>query len=400
MRQDYALRPVDLSSGRVPGDVDVLVVVAPQGMGDEERFAIDQFLMRGGAVVVAGGSYALAPQQFPGALSVQQLEGGLQEMLASYGVTVDAAMVLDPQNEPFPVQVQRDVAGMQVVELQELAYPYFVDVRQDAMDEENPIVANLPAVTMQWTSALALDDTKNQDREVSVLLQSTDQSWLRSATDVQPNPQEYPPYGFPVEGEQEARPLAVALRGSFESFFKDRASPFEASSPSNPGEAQSSEMGATAAVTDTEASGLGTIQVSPESARLVVFGSNEFIDDTVLEISSRLSADRYLNNLQLIQNAVDWSVEDEDLLSIRSGGTQARLLKPLNQQQQSRWEILNYGLALLALVAIGGVWIIRRRNQMPMELVDTTEAAGEAPDGEPAFDTEGQGQVSGEEANE
>ena len=62
-------------------------------------------------------------------------------------------------------------------------------------------------------------------------------------------------------------------------------------------------------------------KASPESARLIVVSSAEFLDDTVLGISQNLSRDRYLYNLQLVLNAVDWAVEDEDLLSIRSRGT-------------------------------------------------------------------------------
>ncbi|NJN81023.1 MAG: hypothetical protein HC802_01200 [Caldilineaceae bacterium] len=47
LSQDYEVRAVDLSSGQIPADLDVLVVVSPQSMSDVERFAIDQFLMRG-----------------------------------------------------------------------------------------------------------------------------------------------------------------------------------------------------------------------------------------------------------------------------------------------------------------------------------------------------------------
>jgi ABC-2 type transport system permease protein len=356
LRQDYTVRAVDLSSGRVPGDVDVLVVIAPQGFSDKERYAVDQYLMRGGAVVVATGSFILSPQQFSGSLMMERVTEGLEELLASYGVQVQGTMVLDPQNEPFPVQVQRQVAGMSVVEIQQVSYPYFVDVRPDGMDLQSPIVSNLPAVTMQWVSPLEVVDAGNADREVTVLLQSTEGSWERSAADVQPNPALYPEYGFAVEGEQRARPLAVALRGQFESFFKGRPSPFEGMEPEM-------ETGSPEPV-------LGTVESSPRTARLVVLGSSEFIDDTVLEISSRLSADRYLNNLQLLQNAVDWSVQDEDLLSIRSRGTYARLLKPLTEREQSLWEGLNYAVALIALVVIGVVWNVRKRNEQPMILVE------------------------------
>jgi ABC-2 type transport system permease protein len=351
---DYTVRQVDLSSGRVPGDVDVLVVVAPQNMSDEEQFAIDQYLMRGGSVVVAGGNYVLPAEPFPTGLAVQEVSGGLREMLSSYGVELGQSMVFDTQNEPLPMQVPRTVGGMQVVELQELDYPPFVDIRSDGMDKGSPIVSNLPAVTMNWVSPLTIDEAKNAAREVATLLQSTEQSWLWNQTDVQPNPDLYPQYGFAVAGEQQSWPLAVSIHGSFESYFKDQASPFEA----------------TETMTATVEGPLGTIQASPDSARLVVIGSAEFIDDPILQASMQLSQDRYLNSLQFMQNAVDWSVEDEDLLSIRSRGTYARLLEPLEEGRQSFWEVLNYAVVLVALAIIGGVWTLRRRSEHPMELVE------------------------------
>jgi ABC-2 type transport system permease protein len=363
LRQDYTVKQVDLSTGRVPGDVDVLLVIAPQNMTELERFAIDQYLMRGGAVVAAAGTYTLPAEQFPGGLRVEAVQGGTADLLAHYGIEVGQAMVLDTRNEPMPVQVQRNVGGMQVIEIQDFSYPYFVDVRSDGMDEESPIVSNLQAVTMHWVSPLTIDEGQAASREVTELLRSTDESWLGTSTEVQPDPEQYPPYGFPVEGEQASHVLAVSVRGSFESYYKEHASPFEA------GET----------LTDTATLALGTVEVSPESARLVVVGSSEFIDDAVLDLSRSLAPERYLNNLQFMQNAVDWSVEDEDLLTIRSGGSYARLLQPLDNAQKATWMWANYAVALLALAAIGIVWYLRRRGERPMALVDASgEAAGAA----------------------
>jgi ABC-2 type transport system permease protein len=289
---------------------------------------------------------------------LEAVKDGLTEMLASYGVTVGDTLVMDPQNEPFPVQVQRTVAGMSVLEYRQIPYPFFVDVRQDSMATESPIVANLSAVTLQWASPLEVNAEKNQNRKVVTLLQSSNSSWLRTSTDTQPDLQTYPSLGFPVEGEQKARPLAVSIRGSFESYFKDKPSPFQAGTEQSQGEGE------------TEAAALGTIEASPESSRLVVVGSAEFVDDVVLDISRSFSQDRYLLNLQFLQNAVDWSVEDEDLLSIRSRGTYARLLKPLEKDEQTFWEGLNYAVALLAVIGIGVVWNVRQRSEEPMALVD------------------------------
>jgi ABC-2 type transport system permease protein len=102
---------------------------------------------------------------------------------------------------------------------------------------------------------------------------------------------------------------------------------------------------------------------------LVVVGSAEFLNDIVFQLSSNLTRDRYLNTLQFMQNTVDWSVEDLDLLTIRSRGTSARVLNPPTESQQTTWEWTNYGLALLALVGLGAIWRWRQQNEQPMELV-------------------------------
>jgi ABC-2 type transport system permease protein len=363
LRRDYTVRNVDLSTGQVPAGIDLLVVIAPQGMTDTDRYAIDQFLMRGGSVVVAAGNYIVNPDQFTGNLGVQPVSDGLRDMLASYGITVEESMVLDPQNEPFPVQIARNVGGLQVREIQALDYPFFVDIRADGMDRSNPILASLPAVTMNWVSPITVDEAQNAERQVEILLQSSPGSWLRTNTDIQPNQELYPELGFPVEGEQKSYPLAVAVQGRFESFFKGKPSPLEAAP-------ESSGDGAVPTVTEPPSpSGVGTIESSPETARLIVVGSAEFMNDLVFNLSSSLSGDRYQNSLQFMQNAVDWSVEDLDLLTIRSRGSAARVLAPLNESQQSFWEYLNYGLALVSLVAIGLIWRTRQQNERPMELI-------------------------------
>ncbi|MGD2103995.1 MAG: Gldg family protein, partial [Anaerolineae bacterium] len=143
LAQEYEVRRVDLSTGQVPTDADVLVLVGPQGMTDKERFAIDQYLMRGGAVLAAAGNYGIQVDQMQGGLALKPLEGNLSDMLAHYGVSIEQSLVMDPQNEPFPVQTTRNVGGTQVREIQAIDYPFFVDIRSDGMASDNPIVSNL-----------------------------------------------------------------------------------------------------------------------------------------------------------------------------------------------------------------------------------------------------------------
>ena len=363
LAEDYTVQTVDLSSGQVPPEVDVLLLVSPQGFDDKMQFAVDQYLMRGGAVVVAAGNYGVAYDQYAGNLTLTPVEGGLNEMLAHYGVTVESKLVMDPQNEPFPVQVARQVGNLTVNEVQAINYPFFVDVRSNGMDQTSPIVSKLSAITLNWASPLTMDETKNKDRQVSVLLKSTANSWLRTDSNIQPDLQTYPDVGFAVEGARSAQTLAVSVQGVFQSYFAGKASPLAQSS------AQSQLATTQDAATPTPVPQTGgTLEASSDTSRLVVIGSGDFLTDVVFQISASMSSDRYRNSLQFVQNAVDWSVEDLDLLDIRSRGQTTRVLASMTEAQQRTWEIANYGLALAALIGIGVLWNMRRRNEQPMTL--------------------------------
>jgi len=355
LRENYTVRPLDLTDGEVPPDVDALIVIAPQDMSDVQRYAIDQYLMRGGAVVAAAGNYIMQPDQFTGGLGLLQVTAGLPEMLTSYGISIELKLVLDAQNEPFPVPVTRDLGGIQVREIRAMSYPFFVDVRPDGMNRESPILASLQAVTLNWPSPIRVDESANADREVTMLLQSSAESWATSDTNIQPNTDLYPELGFPPGAEREPHVLAVSVQGMFESFFKDKQSPLQIIDQAT-GEAVNPDA-------------VGTLESSAPTARLVLFGSAEFLNDTVFNLSSSMSGDRYLNSLQLAQNVADWSVEELDLLNIRSRGTASRPLAPLSEREQTFWETANYLLALAAVAVLGWAWRARRRNEQPMALM-------------------------------
>jgi len=380
LQKDYKVQNVSLSSGTVPNDIDTLLVLSPQGMTDKQRFAIDQFLMRGGSVVVAGGNYALTSQPYSGTLGLKHVKNGLTDMLKSYGVTVGDSVVLDSQNTQFPVVVPRTVNGVAVQEVQAVDYPFFVDVGANAMDHASPITSNLPAVTVPWASPLSVAKGSSGSRQVDVLLSSSPGSWTSTSTNIIPDFSTYPKHGFATGKTLKSRPLAVAIRGSFTSYFKDKKDPLQASGKSSgkSGSKQASGSGS------PNAGGVGVIPSSPDNARLVVIGSGEIANDTVLNLAGRLDQSLPAEDLQLLQNAVDWSTEDASLLSIRANGATTRVLEHLTQGQETGWEVGNYVWAVLALVLIAGVWQWRKRNRAPI-----IQTGGSAPSGRKGPTAEG-----------
>jgi len=159
------------------------------------------------------------------------------------------------------------------------------------------------------------------------------------------------------------------VEGSFQSFFKDNPPQNADSGTDASGAADTGTASATGeSEQDTVLPATGVITESPDTARLIVIGSSEFLNDTIFQLASNFDRESQLNALQFIQNTVDWATEDTDLLAIRARGSGARVLDPLTDQQETQWEVLNYAVALIGLVIVGAVWQWRKRAEQPMPL--------------------------------
>ncbi len=356
LRDSYELRRVTLEEGQIAADVDVLVLMSPHSLTDAQRYAIDQYIMRGGALVVAAGHYRLGVDPYAGTLLLHPNEGGIEDLLESYGIIIGDSLVMDYQNAPFPMQTQRDVGGMIVTEIQALDYPFFIDVRPPGLAADNPVVNNLPLVTMSWASPVSVDESTLTEANVTTLIRSSEASWETTAADPQPDLQRYPEFGFALSEELSSFPLALAVESSFSSYFIDKPSPFETEPVAANSEAAPAEP-------------IGLIERSPADTRIVLLGSSEFVNDTVYQISANFAGDRFISNLQLLANAIDWFTEDVSLASIRSRGSVARILPPISQEAQDRWVLINYAVAIIGLIVIALVWQMQRRAEKPIQLI-------------------------------
>ncbi len=345
LQETYEVETVDLATGAVPGDIDVLLVLDPRDFGDSERYAFDQFLMRGGSAVVASGSHSLDLSAMSGGLALKKVTSGLKDLLAGYGARIGDGVVLDLESGSFPIPVVRDLGGFRVQEIQLQRYPAFADVRSDRMDADNPAVAGLPQLLLHWSSTV--DPVDAESDKSAVLFRASDDSWVVENYDAQPNPV-HGELGWAVPEERRSHPLAVTLLGPFTSGVDEAPA--------------AADMPKTSRLTE-----------SPDRSRLVVIGSSNFVADPVLQIG-RQGGEVAVTNLELMQNLVDWAMEDVELLRIRTRGRHARVLEPTDADERRTLEFGNYAFALLAVFGIGFATLGRRRRAVPMSLSARKEA--------------------------
>ncbi len=146
LKEEYDTTTVDLKS-KVPDEVKVLVLCNVEGMTESQKFWVDQFLMRGGGLIVlADGS---APQSMggmgPGSPTMRSGNDKLpDDFFSHYGFKVNKDVVLDLSAVRVPYK--------QRVQL----YPAFISATADNIDQTHPITANFRSMIFTWGSSITL----------------------------------------------------------------------------------------------------------------------------------------------------------------------------------------------------------------------------------------------------
>jgi ABC-2 type transport system permease protein len=226
---------------------------------------------------------------------------------------------------------------------------------------------------MAWASPITVNKEKNGARTVTELLYSSDQAWQSSSLDVMPKIDSSGLNPYEPQGEQGKQLLGAITQGQFTSYFAGKKSPLlktDKADDKNAGDDKKDDNKTDPATKDADNVIASVIERSPESARIILFASNEFLNDRVMQLEGAGNGSQYLGGLQLAANTVDWSLEEQGLLSIRSRGHFNRTLPPMNRDQQVFWESANYIIAILLIVALAA-WQAYRRRQRARRYYET-----------------------------
>ena len=334
LRQDYSVRDVTLDgAASVPSDVDVLLVLKPRNLGERAVFNLDQFLMRGGRVILCAGSYD--PEFGQGGLAVRPVDSGLDPWLEHFGVRIDKTLLLDDRNQPLPIpQVRQTVFGaMQTWVMR--PYPYLIAVRDQGL-KDRAVTAKLDAVGIYWGSPIETDNATRKGLQVTPILASSERSW----TDDDAEKANRVDYKVPPGARSHA--IADALQGRFESFFAGKPV------PPVPGDSNRRDVALTR---------------SPDT-RMVVVGDAAFVSDLVARALGRQPGGLYAQNLGFLQNLIDWMTLDNDLVAIRTRAAGTHTIKRLSKRAAISFETIVDVIPILALLGVGLARAWRRRHTL------------------------------------
>jgi ABC-type uncharacterized transport system involved in gliding motility auxiliary subunit len=394
-RKGLEVKRVD-SGEDIPDDVEVLVVYGPERpLAERDLYNIDQFLLSGRSVIFFLSAYDVAVYNVKKGgegfdmsdmtfdeLHREARPTNLPDFLKNYGVDATADLVIEPRSyEPITV-IQLQKQGQFTIQSQR-EFPYPLLPTFTDLDRGHVLVRRLASITMPYVTAVGLTDAArgNPAIEATELVRSSDDSIAtHEAVNLAPPQLVRQVAGMKPTGP---RPVAVVLKGEFTSSFKGKAA------PPRPEEKDADRDGPKPKPADRPFRETG-------SGRLLVIGSNlglenissekvfeEFnlaqltsgtadfftkLKDYVANFQNwqlRLSQVSPIiqDNLDFVFNCLDWGVQKEALVDIRSKGVVKRPLVALSGAAQTGLSLaLIVGLPL-AFAAFGVLRFASRRKR-------------------------------------
>lgn len=333
-RDEVAQRPIN--SHILDGYKAVIIVNPQTAFSEAERFVIDQYIMRGGAVLWSLNGVKLSEEvlQREGFTPILPLDLGLTDMLFRYGIRVNPALVQDIQCLPIPVNVSSDP---EQPNLQPIPWTYAPLL---LTSQGSPITKDLGQVMSTFVSPI--DAVGGEDGiEKRVLLATSTASRVTATpgevdlNDLNPDMNTF---------AYQYVPVAVSMEGSFPSAFAHRMVPegIETDEP---------------------------IRKSSTKTRQVVIGSGSvMINETMKNQALPMGYDRYsgmqFSNRDFATNAVLWLTDGDGLIALREKSVALRLLNDKRaHDKRMQVQLVSTISPIAILTLIGGiVFVIRKRK--------------------------------------
>lgn len=318
-------------------DYKAVLILAPQTpFSEQERFIIDQYIMRGGAILWAidGIRFSEEVMQQEGFTPIIPLDLGLSEMFFRYGIRINPALVQDVQCLPIPVNVSSDP---EQPNLQPMPWTYAPLL---LTSQGSPITRNMGQIMSTFVSPI--DAVGGEDGiEKRVLLATSTASRLTATpgkvdlSDMNPDIEQF---------QYQHIPVAVSLEGAFPSAFAHRIAPDGIASDE-------------------------TIRKQSIPTRQVVIASGSIvINETQKGQALPMGYDRYsgmqFSNRDMIVNSLLWLTDAEGLISLRNKEVTLRLLNDKRAHEERTKVQLISTITPIAILALVGVlvMVIRKRK--------------------------------------
>ena len=316
IRQLYAVQRVDNTAGEIGEEIDILMIVHPQGLSEQMLYAVDQFVMRGGKTMVFldPNADSMVSRTQQGNLIPAGMSSELPGLLEAWGIEFPGDKVLTDNELALRVsmgQGQRPIAhlGMLGAQRNFLTQSDSVTSRLETINMSSPGMIRQAAGANTRFEALIVSSSDSMLMDARLLEDVTDPSILFDE--------------FVSEGISHT--IAARISGVIETAFPDGRPIVEVEALDEEdtiGEEPVSEH----------------LSNSNSEVNILVFADTDMLSDRMWVQVGQFMGQRiprpFSNNGDMVINALDNLGGGADLSSIRGRGTYSRPFTRVIQLQR------------------------------------------------------------------
>jgi len=293
LKREFEVKEVPMSAREIGKDIGVLLVIHPRDIQPETEYALDQFVLRGGKLIVFVDPYAYFDQAptMPG-IPPQPTSSTLPLLFKAWGVQMDPAKVVSDV-------VFGSGSGARYT-------PTVLSLNRTAFSRDDIVIGTIETLLYPFGGAF---EVKNSELKITELVKSSPNSMLVDSANATKSGDEAT-RSFQPSGK--SLPLAVRLTGKFRSAFPEGLSIDKKPVPGTPQLRESSGENALILVADVDLLADGAaVDVQDVFGRRVVVPSN--------------------GNLALALGMVEQFAAGDELISLRSRTAAFRPLTVVRQ---------------------------------------------------------------------
>lgn len=325
IRQLYAVQRVDISSTEIDEEIDILMIVHPQGLSEQTLYAIDQFVMRGGKTMVFldPNADSLVSRSQQGSLIPAGMSSELPGLLEAWGIDFPSQKVLTDNELALRVsmgQGQRPIAHLGML-----------GVQRNFLTQNDIVTSRLETINLSSAGVISQAEGANTRFEPLMISSSDsmlmDAALLEDVTDPSILFDEFVSEGI-------SHTLAARVSGVIQTAFPDGRPVVEEVVEEE--EAASEEEIVEAA--EEEEPVAAHLSSSNGEVNILVFADTDMLGDRMWVQVGQFLGQRiprpFSNNGDMVINALDNLSGGADLSSIRSRGTYSRPFTRVLQLQR------------------------------------------------------------------
>jgi len=315
-------------------DYDLIISAKPtESFTEEEKYVLDQYTMNGGKSLWLVDQVAIEIDSLfnesESSLAIPR-DLNLTDFFFKYGVRINPVLVNDMYSAPITLAIGEGSA----TQFQPIQWQF---APLASSTSNHPIVNNLNLVKFDFANQI---DTLSNGVSKTILLKSSPLSRLEgtpkmvSLDDIksEPNPEEY------KNGLQN---LAVLLEGNFTSVYNNRVKPIK----------------------------MADDKTESAPTKMIVIADGDVIKNDVgrngpLELGFDRGTGQLYGNKEFLLNAVNYLLDDDGLINIRSKEIAIAFLDPQKiTAEKTKWQAINIALPLVLLGVFGFIFTFLRRKK-------------------------------------